>query len=90
MTTTKTKKPKANRQGNNFFKGRNKVFNGKKLGEDLYNRRVKLGVGYVEVQKQTGIAPSVLYRTESGENISINVLASVCNWLNVPVQNYFK
>lgn len=69
-------------------------FNSAKLAKDIIAKRTKEGLtqrGVAEATKQR-ITQSTLYRLEvpNSHIPSAVVLADICNWLGVPVQNYFS
>jgi DNA-binding Xre family transcriptional regulator len=85
-----SKRKRVKRQANYFFKGQNTAYNGAKLAKDLLERRERENIPFAQIAEETGIPATMVHRIETGENIAVNTLASICNWLGVPVQNYFK
>ncbi len=67
----------------------NNPFNYAKLSKDVNALRTKEGMSLREFGRVTEITLSSVYRIEAGETaLDLHTVIQVCNWLNVPVQNY--
>jgi hypothetical protein len=93
-TTPKAKKPAAKkpvkRQGDFFFKGQNAPFNSERLAKDILAKREKDGLSFSAIEEATTIPATTIFRAEVGKGgLNVIAVASICNWLGVPVQKYF-
>jgi transcriptional regulator with XRE-family HTH domain len=67
----------------------NQKFNAKKFSEDILAKRLSKNMVYSQSLKEIGVNASVLHRAESGNAVSIEAFALICNWLGKKIQNYF-
>lgn len=84
-----TKRPSTKQA--DFLKGVNASFNFEKFSRDIFAKRDKDNTSFRDIQKLTGVSAATIYNAEAGiGSINVIALASLCNWLKVPVQTYFK
>lgn len=67
----------------------NKKFNSKQLAKDLIQKRYAAGLTYKDLSNKSKIDVNALFRAESAKPLTVENLVKVCNWLDVPIQNYF-
>lgn len=75
------------KRANNKNKNR---FNADKLAKDLIKKREEKDFSLRDVEAETGVSYATIYNVEAKIGTpKVSHLASLCNWLNVPVQTYF-
>ena len=67
-------------------------FNLKRLAKDILAKRIREGLSFNKIEEETKgkLTRSMMQRIEAEQVIpQADKLADICNWLAVPVQNYF-
>lgn len=67
----------------------NYLVNTVELGAAIKRRRGDIGYSFRKIEAETGVSPSTLSRIEAGIGYpDSNVLASLADWLNSPIQRF--
>lgn len=71
---------------NNFA---NQKFSHEKLAKAIIAKRVKDNLSLSGAGEQAGVTKITVLRAEQHKSITIDTLILLCNWMKVPVQNFF-
>lgn len=66
------------------------VFDLKGFSKEIKGYRELMKVSLRTAAKQLGIHPSILCRIEQRIPTSINNVLTICEWMNVPINKFYK
>jgi transcriptional regulator with XRE-family HTH domain len=66
------------------------VYNGEKLAKELRTKRlIEMDMTLRDVANELGIGYSTISRIENKKKPDIETMATVCNWINQPMNAFF-
>lgn len=82
-------KPKPKRKKKKPFVFTPVKFHAKEFAADMLQKREKENISFRDLAKKTKIPMATLYRAEAKDNIKIDTLVALINWIEKPLSKYF-